>query len=1621
MNKLLFSLAFMILIGALVIGGIYIYEEKPFSFTDSDSINKLQGRQSNQLTWNNIALEDSTVFNADGSCTGTKYGMKVVINPCTIQSVYPVDLTQYVSFNWTGTNAHNISAIFVYEGQLENAKMYSQQMDSVGYQEFKPYNITVNNYLVNNVLSYQSLGTPTQCDVGSIYNTQSYNVTFNQEGIYRNRIYCFSSVTPVNATAFRISGNATLINNSFSYRNELAYTNDVSNRVSDITNLVPTQMRKNFTFYQVNNIEFQTGQQINTKWVYTPRDRIGKWHILLYDATADSLIDAIQNDRYLYVDPFWTAVQPSVYFKFNESGISDVATDSSGNGYTYHVNPTYGNRSLGKLGNSSLIKGYTTGQLAWTGSLGQAVNLSTNNFTVAFWFKMANDGCGDGTMGGQTYNGGGFDLVCGNTGDKLIWRDQVDKYTSTSDVADGNWKRIVFVRRTGVMTLYINNISDGTGGVSYTDNIYEATNFSWWNSGASPSAYYIDDFLIYNNYSWTNAEIASDYNNGTGREMDYENPITDTEYPIFSLNNTNPANNTVYVLGANYSFNITINRTNGTAGIQFNNVNYSLSNLSTIFNKTLSDLAGGTYSYYYFAYGNGTSHNYNTSQTYYYTVAKATPSLSVTISPSNQIIQGVESTATGLGCTQVTCILYRNDSNVSNPDVQTLGDGNYTYIYNTTGNTNYTSATSINYLNVTTFVSDVPQYANLVVSPSNGSSYNSTVTHKFNSTWIDTGGNATVTATLTFNGVNYTASNTSTVYNVSISSLSVGTYPYYWYAVDNGGNSNVTSTFYYTIVKADPVVTLSITPSLAIQNGTQSIATCSVSAGTAVLTRNAVSVSNPDIQNLSVGSYAYNCSVVSSSNYNAASSNQTLVVSPIAYGGTNGSINFTTGNLSQTINFQVPYTFVTNAFMNLSNIGYCYQETANVSTSCGGLSTGSYTPTTGYELFIDGNWDNGVYTSTPNFIINYTIPSNANLSQSIWQIRTDMTSYDSSNGYSNFSLSSCSAIGNAVIFNVTYSTSKLLLTCRNSTGEVELALSGYTNIGSNLTNLWEEGMYWSMPTNISTVTNLNVTIGNNQIYNYPNNFTQVNNRTQNFYSQLNSYLSTCTYIQGICYVPITFSSATPGSVMYSDVTINNLGNIENNVTYNSSVYETSNQLFRLNLSYDSSFYTLGTISLIYNGTSYTTSKTTSTNNAIVTRSIDIPLVSSQQVRQFYFSVNMFNGTSTTQFNTSIYNQTVVPLNLTYCTSPFTNKTLNFTTYDSDGNILNASLEATFDYYLGSGTVSKEYNYQLGANINQSQFVFCLNSNENVNYDGTVSYIADGYDRREYIVSDGIINTTLQSIPLYLGATADTDVVTIIVKDQNYNPLSNALVSVQEWNIGTNTYSNIGMLTTNNNGEGIVNLELYNVWYRAVVVYQGNIVEVTDVQKLSSTTWSITVSLDVENPYEIFDSITHGLVFDNSTNITTFTWVDTNSYVNQGCLIINNLTNLGYDEISQECISTVSGTINYQLANNGEYEVVGIIYLVDEYNVSQVSDVLYIRLGEPDLTATISDKSGVLSFVFVGTSAAVGIASSNPIFGALLLLVSVIVAGKIGWMNITVSFIWGLVSIVIIILFRLGKR
>ena len=189
------------------------------------------------------------------------------------------------------------------------------------------------------------------------------------------------------------------------------------------------------------------------------------------------------------------------------------------------------------------------------------------------------------------------------------------------------------LNKSALVTLY--NIS-----TNYSDPVILRDYKYICNSTTYPPCYNFTSLnsgnVIFNVSSWSNYSIQE-------RPPDL--------YPEFSNSEQYPPNNSPYVFNQNYFFSIKINNTNGTAGGEFDGVNYTLTNSSyNNFTMVINNLGAGTYSYYYWAYGNGFSNFYASSDIYYYTVARANPLINLTLDGSSSNITRTYGDSVELNC-----------------------------------------------------------------------------------------------------------------------------------------------------------------------------------------------------------------------------------------------------------------------------------------------------------------------------------------------------------------------------------------------------------------------------------------------------------------------------------------------------------------------------------------------------------------------------------------------------------------------------------------------------------------------------------------------------------------------------------------------------------------------------------------------------------------------------------------------------------------------------------------------------------------------------------------------------------------------------------------------------------
>lgn len=221
-----------------------------------------------------------------------------------------------------------------------------------------------------------------------------------------------------------------------------------------------------------------------------------------------------------------------------------------------------------------------------------------------------------------------------------------------------------------------------------------------------------------------------------------------------------------------------------------------------------------------------------------------------------------------------------------------------------------------------------------------------------------------------------------------------------------------------------------------------------------------------NISNISVGYLVYNgeyyLAQITKLN-NSAYKLETSIIVPKVISDTNYTFYWDyvadfSGNVYGQSDTSAVYLSPTFTQTILNNIPLCYQETANVSTSCGGLATGSYstsgTWTNGANTY-DGNWGNYGYASsgTAYLYINYTKPIGAT-NLSLWQVKSG-----SSGTTTNLSLSDCWINDTTPTIQLrvssTYNNVNSNFSCWNGTSWVQLL----SNTGSYV---YEEGIFWDM-------------------------------------------------------------------------------------------------------------------------------------------------------------------------------------------------------------------------------------------------------------------------------------------------------------------------------------------------------------------------------------------------------------------------------------------------------------------------------------------------------------------------------------------------------------------------------
>ncbi|KKM97107.1 hypothetical protein LCGC14_1171400 [marine sediment metagenome] len=222
-------------------------------------------------------------------------------------------------------------------------------------------------------------------------------------------------------------------------------------------------------------------------------------------------------------------------------------------------------------------------------------------------------------------------------------------------------------------------------------------------------------------------------------------------------------------------------------------------------------------------------------------------------------------------------------------------------------------------------------------------------------------------------------------------------------------------------------------------------------------------------------------------------------------------------------------------------------------------------------------------------------------------------------------------------------------------------------------------------------------------------------------------------------------------------------------------------------------------------------------------------------------------------------------------------------------------------------------------VNRGNYSVCIFPNGTTQVaDVLIEYVRGGKNFN-YNFDNTIFTNVTRLLRLYV--TDATSLVTFNVKDESADPVEGAIIRIQRYDVGTNTYFQTEILRTNADGDGFANLVLNTVFYRFIVEFDG-VVKLTDgPSKITLTTKNFQISLltDFFDTLQVIQGVNViSCVYNNDTFNFRFEYSDPSSEITHGCLKVTNRTSLRDIVVDDVCTLGSSGTTLINIGNPSNY-------------------------------------------------------------------------------------------------------
>lgn len=407
--------------------------------------------------------------------------------------------------------------------------------------------------------------------------------------------------------------------------------------------------------------------------------------------------------------------------------------------------------------------------------------------------------------------------------------------------------------------------------------------------------------------------------------------------------------------------------------------------------------------------------------------------------------------------------------------------------------------------------------------------------------------------------------------------------------------------------------------------------------------------------------------------------------------------------------------------------------------------------------------------------------------------------------------------------------------------------------------------------------------------------------------------------------------------------------------------------------------------LLYNGTTYTPTKTNDTQNYTFSKLVTAPILTGNSSNMtFYWNITLSDGSSLI----TLY-QNVVGILIDNC-SGFTISAVNFTMYDDQTNsLINSNLAGYFEIWINP-TEKVYFNVSWEYATNHS---LCIYDGGSYNAYGQMEYkgLSSDYSTKTYYIYNATFNNVTQFVNLY--STTNSTQIAFEVTDENDDAIIGAYVQVAKYDLTTNSYTINSILKTDTDGKDYAEMLLFSTWYKFFVYKDGVLLLETDPTKIITTSKKLRVILEGSSSgsYDALNSMTTSLTYNNVTKNFVYTFSNPTGLAKEFCLRVTRRVVASDVLVNNTCTTSTSGTL---LVNIGAVPIDGIYLAYGTVSGSPTisSDLLEIDIS--DEAWKTYGKDGIFMTFFIKVSFAM-IGIWNPIVAIALLVVADIVMFMMG--------------------------